>query len=87
MLKVLSRLKFPIATFSYRYSTVFCGQMTEVTNRKWVSTGIYKTIEFSNLIFYITRTLKLIMFSKPKSSRCKYLFQTISITLELKKLA
>ena len=60
-------------------------RVPKVTNRKLVPTGIYKTTECSNSIFYITKTSKLIMRSKLKGFRREYLSETISIILELKK--
>ena len=60
-------------------------RVPEVTDRKRVPTGTHKTTECSNSIFYITRTSKLIMPSKPKGSRREYSSETISVILELKK--
>ena len=59
--------------------------MPEVTNWKRVPTGTHKITKCSNSIFYITRTLKLIMFSKPKGFRREYSFETISVFCKLKK--
>ena len=59
--------------------------MPEVTNRKRVPIGIHKTTKYSNSIFYITRTSKLIMPLEPKGSRREYLSKTILVILELKK--
>ena len=60
-------------------------RVSEVTNQNQVPTSIYKTTKCSNSIIYITRTLKLIMSSKPKSSRREYLSETILVIFKLKK--
>ena len=58
--------------------------MLEVIDRKLVLIGIYKSIKYSNSIFYITRTLKLSMPSKPKGFRREYSSEIISVLFELK---
>ena len=65
--------------------TAMYSRVPEVTDRKREPIGTYKTTECSNSIFYITRTSKLIMPSKPKGSRREYSSETISVILELKK--
>lgn len=60
--------------------------MLEVINWKRVSISTHKITKCLNSIFYITRTLKLIIFSKSKGFRCKYSSKTISVICELKKL-
>lgn len=59
--------------------------MLKITNQKRVPTNIYKTIKCLNSIFYITKTLKLIMILKFKGFKHKYLFEIILVILELKK--
>lgn len=61
--------------------------MPNITDQKWVPIGINKTIKYSNSIFFITKTLKLIMFLKFKGFRHKYLPETILIICKLKKLS
>ena len=60
-------------------------RVPEVIDRKRVLIGTHKTTKCLNSIFYITRTLKLIIPSKPKGSRREYLSETISVILELNK--
>lgn len=48
--------------------------------------NIYKIAEYLNSNFFITRSSNLIIFSKPKGSKYEYLFEIISVILELKYL-
>lgn len=60
--------------------------MPKVIDLKQILTGIYKITQYLNLIFYITRTSKLTIPLKFKNFKYEYLFKTISVIFELKKL-
>lgn len=70
-----------IYIYNRRYS-----QILKITDQKWISISIYKTIKYLNSIFYITQISKLIIFLKLKGSKYKYSSKTILIICKLKKL-
>lgn len=74
---------------NYTYQDIlhyYLNYMLKVTKLKQILTNTYKTIKYFNSIFYITKSLKLILFIKPKSFKYEYLFKTILVIFKLKKL-
>ena len=64
---------------------IFYNRVLKVINQKQIVIKTTKTIKYFNSIFLIIKTSKLIIVSKFKGFKHKYLFKTILAIFKLKK--